>query len=445
MTPPPPLWTFVDISLTPIIFPFQDSCSMLLFILGRQASSQFAVPSRLSKQKQVKTETNVRFSNKMSRLTSTDIFYLDLEETQPFQDVRIKSATGTTVFLSKLYLASLSPMLKAFLSCDPEEATIVTNFNHQDLEIVSKFCSQGVLPTSINELEAGALFRCFGISLVDELFKNESLKIEDDFDYNYTKPKFVPEEVKSEPLEETLSHREVDEDDYSSQFEDSEDEPILSKSRKRKYSTTEKTTQLLSKYNNYKEVQEKYKDYLRVTIPNLGEPEDVKFTNYKPLQPLDEFWKPPRAPSRKKKKPAGYEDYPLNCKLCSKRFTSDILKAFHIKVYHNSHYQCPYCPNAFYQDEAFKFKKHLYKHEHVTKTAIPHECIQCGKTDFCLQRLQKHIDNFRGPFHNNQCTQCHERFSSHEEYRSHVDKAHYGIWKFRCDDCEKVFDTLQLC
>ena len=24
-----------------------------------------------------------------------------------------------------------------------------------------------------------------------------------------------------------------------------------------------------------------------------------------------------------------------------------------------------------------------------------------------------------------------------------MEKIHYGIWKYRCDDCEKVFDTLQ--
>ena len=79
--------------------------------------------------------------------------------------------------------------------------------------------------------------------------------------------------------------------------------------------------------------------------------------------------------------------------------------------------QCPYCPNAYHQNETGKFKKHLFNHEHVTKTALPHECIQCGKQDFCLQRLQKHIDNFRGPCHNNQCTQCHDFFKSHQEYK----------------------------
>ena len=35
----------------------------------------------------------------------------------------------------------------------------------------------------------------------------------------------------------------------------------------------------------------------------------------------------------------GYEKYPLQCKQCPKRFTSDILQGFHVKVYHNAHFQ----------------------------------------------------------------------------------------------------------
>ena len=86
-------------------------------------------------------------------------------------------------------------------------------------------------------------------------------------------------------------------------------------------------------------IQEKYKNHLSVTIPNIGEPASIKFSDYVPVQPLETFWKPPRPPSRKKKKPKGYEKYPLQCKQCPKRFTSEILQGFHVKVYHNAHFQ----------------------------------------------------------------------------------------------------------
>ena len=52
-------------------------------------------------------------------------------------------------------------------------------------------------------------------------------------------------------------------------------------------------------------IQEKYKDHLCVTIPNIGEPDSIKFSDYVPIQPLEAFWKAPRPPSRKKKKPKG--------------------------------------------------------------------------------------------------------------------------------------------
>ena len=86
-------------------------------------------------------------------------------------------------------------------------------------------------------------------------------------------------------------------------------------------------------------IQEKYKNHLCVTIPNIGEPNSLKFSDYVPIQPLETFWKPPRPPSRKKKKPKEYEQYPLGCTHCPKRFTSEILQSFHVKVYHNAHFQ----------------------------------------------------------------------------------------------------------
>ena len=93
------------------------------------------------------------------------------------------------------------------------------------------------------------------------------------------------------------------------------------------------------RYNNYMLIQEKYKNHLCVTIPNIGEPNSLKFSDYVPIQPLETFWKPPRPPSRKKKKPKEYEKYPLGCTHCPKRFTSEILQSFHVKVYHNAHFQ----------------------------------------------------------------------------------------------------------
>ena len=253
----------------------------------------------------------------------------------------------------------------------------------------------------------------FLIDLNSILFKEEVVEgeVEDN-----NKEKIIEEnnkiEIKSEPMiqyADEESPNDEDDDDYFDQEQeeisdesDEETKPLSQKRKLNNYQCKSKVpklsdgtqpSQLMSKHKNYSLIQDKYKDYLCITIPNIETLDFLKFSKYIPRQPLESYWKAPRPPSRKKKPPKDYDKYPLGCDLCSKRFTSEILQAFHLKVYHSPHYQCPYCPNAYHQEEQSKFKKHLYNHEHVTKTAKPHECIQCGKEDFCLQRLQKHIGN----------------------------------------------------
>ena len=379
-------------------------------------------------------------------LRSEDIFYLNYEGLQNFQDVDIKSKTGH-VTINKLFLVIFSPMLKqTFASLEEkidDNFTIITDFEQEDIETIANFC-YGYLPLPYDSLSKSVplklrnVFQAFGIDLQKVLFSEDTFKIEPVVPTKPTLDDFI---AKSEPENDDG----FDSEQYSD--EDSEDEPIAKKRKKigmKRVKNETNQSQLLSKYQNYVQIQEKYKNYLSVTIPNIGDPDPIKFSSYVPVEPIETFWKPPRPPSRKKKKPKGYDKYPLSCKLCSKRFTSEILQSFHIKVYHNPHFQCPYCPNAFYQEDSAKFKKHLFNHEHVTKTSIPHECIQCGKQDYCLQRLQKHIDNFRGPFHSNQCTQCLDTFQTHQAYQEHVNLVHHGVWKFRCDECEEVFDSLEL-
>ena len=46
----------------------------------------------------------------------------------------------------------------------------------------------------------------------------------------------------------------------------------------------------------------------------------------------------------------------------------------------------------------------------------------------------------RGPFHDDQCSQCSRKFSTHEEYKVHVQDEHYGIWKFKCGHCSSPFE-----
>ena len=67
--------------------------------------------------------------------------------------------------------------------------TIITEFDQKEVEILSKFCTQGILPLPLNELakeipcEIVKVFSGFGIDLYNILFKkkdqDETFKKED--------------------------------------------------------------------------------------------------------------------------------------------------------------------------------------------------------------------------------------------------------------------------
>jgi hypothetical protein len=431
----------------------------------------------------------------MEKIAST-IFYLDQDHIKTQTSiVRLVSMSGSSVNLSKLLLVAFSSGLQKPLEDleskeESDETVLITEHSLEDLLTITKFCSEGLLPIPLEQLEQNipdeiqGLFWTFGIDLNKVLF-GKKLKTEwveyhfDEKDPICTNYEGKSENViiKSEPITETIQqdHQpevvqdipdeddediEQDDDDEEEELDDDidddfddEDEPISKKRRmvRSKNHDNEDSSssskhfdsKTISKHNNYTQIQEKYKDYMKVIIPCIVTPSDViKFQDYSPSKPLESCLKSKRPPSRKKKLPKNNDKYPLSCIHCPRRFSNGKCKSFHDTVYHNKHYQCPYCPNAFRQNQGNAFRKHLYTHEHVTQTSQPHECIQCGKQDYCLQRLEKHVKDFRGLFHNNQCTQCTQRFQSHQEYKIHVNKIHDGLWKYRCDDCEKVFETL---
>ena len=124
----------------------------------------------------------------MSCLKSSHIYYLDLNSiTDQNQDVAIKSGSGGQINLNKLFLVPFSPLLTSIFSNIVEETcnfTIITEFNPFELEILSNFCTQGLLPMPIQDLakeipiELLNLFKAFGIDLTRTLFQNHEEDIE---------------------------------------------------------------------------------------------------------------------------------------------------------------------------------------------------------------------------------------------------------------------------
>ena len=131
----------------------------------------------------------------MSRFKCSEIYYLQ-QNTNPIfdanQDVKIKSRSGDEVNFNRLFLVAFSPIFKSIFSIlnDSESnLTIITEFDQKEVEILSKFCTQGILPLPLNELakeipyEIVKVFSGFGIDLYNILFKkkdqDETFKKED--------------------------------------------------------------------------------------------------------------------------------------------------------------------------------------------------------------------------------------------------------------------------
>ena len=68
-----------------------------------------------------------------------------------------------------------------------------------------------------------------------------------------------------------------------------------------------------------------------------------------------------------------------------------------------------------------------------------YECICCGYGTNVEDRMTRHLE-VKGPGHNNECTRCCEKFSSHDEYKTHIDKVHEGVWTYRCGLCYEIFE-----
>ena len=89
-------------------------------------------------------------------------------------------------------------------------------------------------------------------------------------------------------------------------------------------------------------------------------------------------------------------------------------------------------------DPVFNFARHLYLHEHEHPLfKFPHECLACDfKTPYTVN-AQLHIKR-QGPFHNNKCPNCEERFFIRSAFIDHFKEypLHEG---YVCGICELVF------
>ena len=129
------------------------------------------------------------------------------------------------------------------------------------------------------------------------------------------------------------------------------------------------------------------------------------------------------------------------CHVCASRFSTNQNLRSHLVKFHSEHYNCCYCKRAFGLEEEEELKLHMFKHEHKLLSGSPMTCIQCGMYYPKMFRYVEHLKR-KGPFHNDQCSQCEQKLTSYEEYKDHVTAEHNGRWVHKCGFCETKYDDI---
>ena len=74
------------------------------------------------------------------------------------------------------------------------------------------------------------------------------------------------------------------------------------------------------------------------------------------------------------------------------------------------------CSEYFDTKFWYNFVRHMYEHTLVDDSNLSlYECICCGYGTNVQDRMTRHLDA-NGRYHNNECTQCDQKFLSHVDY-----------------------------
>jgi hypothetical protein len=428
------------------------------------------------------------------RLKVEPIHYLDVDNLRRFASVTLISRSGDKVQVNPVILAAFNPNLVANFhdESDDEHYIIITEFDIQELEMIVNFCHGGILPEPLSKLQhsvpkkVALVFEAFGIYLDQLLFQpwrsfsKTSLLVVNDVKAEVVLESSLPfKNIKTENPASEIDIFDKDciyNDDNNDQDDFDEDVPLAKKKRGRPkkikdedqydmdWNPTRKLTPKIKKerilnglesikttkqeeitararssmIQHCLKLQEQFKGAVNVQFPceELGDMSLLK--TYQLPNPLESYIRPPRVMP---KRDTFLEDQskPIKCVYCVKRFMSKVNHKTHVAKHHSEHYECQFCHRVVPIGNTKAFKKHMFRHEHVTKLTTPHECVQCGFSHFRKENMVNHM-NGAGPFHDNQCTQCTERFKTYEEHKSHIEADHTGKWLYKCGQCKDLFE-----
>jgi hypothetical protein len=157
--------------------------------------------------------------------------------------------------------------------------------------------------------------------------------------------------------------------------------------------------------------QQKHEGFVNVCMPDPDNPEHLALANYNLPAPLESYKAPPRKAVQVPGSKSRSKSNEFVCSQCPAKLASSYGLKTHEVIFHSFHYDCTFCPTSYSLQDEEKFKKHLFRHEHRK-----HECIHCGYSTSLFNPLATHLKH-EGPYHGNKCTQCDERFKSHQDFK----------------------------
>ena len=188
------------------------------------------------------------------------------------------------------------------------------------------------------------------------------------------------------------------------------------------------------------EYKEKLKNLFAIQIPP---PDFTKenYDNFKFSKPIEEYVViTDRFLNRMKVMDSGS----VMCRTHKNGYSSIAALKDHLIRKHKIKFRCPYEKCGFKTQSALltEFTRHMYYHENPHPGLMfSHSCLACEFTSPFLQNVKEHIKS-QGPYHDNKCARCPERFESLEKRLQHEkEMKHEG---FKCGLCPEVFDSHNL-
>ena len=369
----------------------------------------------------------------MTIIKTSEIPYLNEDVIEKYKNVIIISTEGMMIKMNSLIMCAMSHSLKMALlefSDFDGDHTFITEFSLAELKQVKDYCTKGSCDAMTE-----SIMNSFGLLTPLSIENNINFKSEPNYVMaNHGNHSMITTEIpmkheifdiKEEPTENFDVDYAFDYGSYYSFHSPPIKEKTVRKTKpKRKRPIIDEDSKYFGPGKTAKKDQE------------LSENELELFKTFELPKPLEKYISKPRNIEDLHSK---IESSKLDakkrfqCSQCELRSHSvEFLKAHEIKFHNpNDHLPCPYCIHNFYIEDVECFKKHMFKHFILSKTIKKlNSCIQCGLKFKRPCQLAKHLEN-RGPFHNDECTQCPKNLTSFEEYQEHVNVQHYGLWKYR--------------